>query len=101
LKECVGRMQWILENRVKLTQRQVEVLLGIAKGLTTQEIAGELRINQRTVEIHRHGILVRSGARNSAHAVAMLYRGEIQLPDPLVERLPAMIHSEAGPDSRW
>jgi DNA-binding NarL/FixJ family response regulator len=41
----------------QLTGREREVLLGIARGRTNKEIAGELGISHRTVESHRESLM--------------------------------------------
>ncbi len=41
----------------QLTAREREVLLGVARGRTNKEIAGELGISHRTVETHRESLM--------------------------------------------
>lgn len=55
----------------ELTKREKEVLKLISEGLTSEEIAKELKISQRTVDAHRANAMQRIGANNSAHLVAM------------------------------
>ena len=54
-----------------LSARQLEVLALIARGLTTDRIAGELVVSPCTVRAHVRNILGMLGARNRAHAVAI------------------------------
>jgi DNA-binding NarL/FixJ family response regulator len=49
-----------------LTQREKEVLAGVARGLTNKEIAGELGIGRRTVESHRENLMAKLGIRTVA-----------------------------------
>jgi DNA-binding NarL/FixJ family response regulator len=49
-----------------LSQREKEVLAGIARGLTNKEIAGELGIGRRTVESHRENLMDKLGIRTVA-----------------------------------
>jgi pimeloyl-ACP methyl ester carboxylesterase/DNA-binding CsgD family transcriptional regulator len=52
-----------------LTSRQVEVLRGVARGLTDKEIARELSLSPRTVEMHVARILAALECANRAQAV--------------------------------
>ncbi len=52
-----------------LTQRQLEVLAGISKGLTDKEIARSLRLSPRTVEMHVARTLAALDCRTRAQAV--------------------------------
>jgi DNA-binding CsgD family transcriptional regulator len=54
-----------------LSARQLEVLVLIARGLSTEGIAGELVVSPCTVRAHVRNILGVLGARNRAHAVAI------------------------------
>ncbi len=50
----------------KLTPREREVLIGIARGLTSKEIGGEFNISARTVETHRASLMRKLGLRSIA-----------------------------------
>jgi DNA-binding NarL/FixJ family response regulator len=50
----------------KLTPREREVLVGIARGLTSKEIAGEFNISTRTVETHRAALMRKLELRSIA-----------------------------------
>ncbi len=52
-----------------LTPRQVEVLRGVARGLTDKEIASELSLSPRTVEMHVARVLAALDCANRAEAV--------------------------------
>lgn len=45
----------------KLSPRQVDVLQGIAEGLTTKQIGLKLSISVKTVESHRSNLMERLG----------------------------------------
>lgn len=47
-----------------LTSREIDVMLLICNGLTTQEISEKLFISTKTVETHRCNIYLKSGVRN-------------------------------------
>lgn len=52
-----------------LTPRQRDVLHGVLRGDSSKQIAHDLGISPRTVEIHRGSMLGRLGARTTADAV--------------------------------
>ncbi|MBE6197905.1 MAG: response regulator transcription factor [Rikenellaceae bacterium] len=52
-----------------LSEREIDVLLGICRGLSTQEIAEELFLSKRTVDSHRANILEKTGSKNTASLV--------------------------------
>jgi pimeloyl-ACP methyl ester carboxylesterase/DNA-binding CsgD family transcriptional regulator len=53
----------------KLTARQLEALRGVARGLTDKEIASELALSPRTVEMHVARMLAALECANRAEAV--------------------------------
>ncbi|WP_404294527.1 response regulator transcription factor (plasmid) [Microvirga sp. RSM25] len=54
-----------------LTQREREVMSLVAAGLMNKQIAGELRISEITVKIHRGQVMRKMGARSLADLVRM------------------------------
>jgi len=52
-----------------LSEREIDVLLGICRGLSTQEIADKLFLSKRTVDSHRANILEKTGSKNTASLV--------------------------------
>ena len=58
-----------------LTQRQKEILHLVVLGLTNREVAAQLDISVRTVEVHRFNLMRRMNVRNVAqllrHALAL------------------------------
>ena len=52
-----------------LSNREVEILVEVCRGLSNQEIADKLFISKRTVDKHRANILEKSGCKNSASLV--------------------------------
>lgn len=59
-----------------LTPRQKEILRLVAQGLTNREVAHQLRISVRTVEVHRFNLMRRLRVRNVAQLLrqALLLR---------------------------
>ena len=54
------------ESLERLTEREREVLVRIARGLSNKEIAGELGISVRTVESHRDSLMRKTSMKNVA-----------------------------------
>ena len=67
------RQRAIVEHD-QLSEREIEILVGICQGLSTQEIADKLFISKRTVDKHRANILEKSGCKNTASLVVYAIR---------------------------
>ena len=59
-----------VRGRMRLSQRESEVLAGIGRGLSNRLIADELKISERTVKFHVTSLLNKLNADNRAQAVA-------------------------------
>jgi DNA-binding NarL/FixJ family response regulator len=66
-------------NSASLSERELEVLEQICRGLSNQEIADALFISKRTVEKHRASLLSKTNTKNTAHLV--MYAIENKLVD--------------------
>ena len=64
----------VRDSRPRVTRREQEVLVLIAHGYSTAEIARALWITEDTVKTHVRRVLRRLGARTRAHAVAIAFR---------------------------
>lgn len=53
----------------KLTEREIEIVNLITQGLQSKEIAVQLHISSRTVEVHRHNIFGKLKIKNAASLV--------------------------------
>ena len=60
-----------------LSEREIDVLVGICRGLSNQEIADSLFISKRTVDAHRAKILEKTGCRNTASLVVYAIRNRL------------------------
>lgn len=52
-----------------LTEREIQIINLIKEGLSSKEIASELNITLKTVEVHRHNVLKKLKLKNSASLV--------------------------------
>ncbi|WP_229860839.1 response regulator [Streptomyces litmocidini] len=57
-----------------LTERETEVLVLVADGLSNSEIAGRLRISTATVKTHINNLFAKTGVRDRAQAVRYAYQ---------------------------
>jgi DNA-binding NarL/FixJ family response regulator len=62
-------------RRLALTERELQVLRGMADGKSNAEIGRELFVSEDTVKTHARRLFRKLGARDRAHAVAAAFRG--------------------------
>lgn len=67
-------MNACIEIKVKLTERELEVLNLLSKGMRLKEIADILKITYRTVALHRGNSLAKLSASTHTEAVANAIR---------------------------
>jgi DNA-binding NarL/FixJ family response regulator len=60
-----------------LTQREVEILSLIARGLTNPEIAAQLYLSNHTIKTHISRIFAKTGSRDRAAAIGYAHRHDI------------------------
>jgi DNA-binding NarL/FixJ family response regulator len=56
-----------------LTEREVQILEMVARGLQNKVIAAALKLSENTVKIHLHNIIRKLGAHNRTEAAAMYF----------------------------
>jgi two-component system nitrate/nitrite response regulator NarL len=57
-----------MTKKSTLTAREIEVLVGVSKGLTNKEIGRDLYIAERAVELHLEDACRKLGAKNRIQA---------------------------------
>ncbi|HEX6832569.1 MAG TPA: response regulator transcription factor [Rudaea sp.] len=70
----VGRRAEQMPNAMELTQREREVLLWLARGLSNEGIGAALDITTETVKSHMRNILGKLGLKSRSEAVALCLR---------------------------
>ncbi|GAA4688588.1 helix-turn-helix transcriptional regulator [Phytohabitans rumicis] len=64
----------VVARRMSLTERELQVLRGMADGKSNAEIGRELFVSEDTVKTHARRLFRKLGARDRAHAVAAGFR---------------------------
>ena len=72
----------------RLTEREREVLVLLARGLSNQEIGQELFISDHTVKTHVGRLLTKIAARDRVHAVIFAFDNGLVEPAPCPRALP-------------
>lgn len=70
-----ARREAVLANQriARLSAREQEVLRGLANGLPNKNIAQDLDISPRTVEVHRANLMAKLGVRNLSDALRLVF----------------------------
>ena len=68
----------LIDNKESdISEREMEILFYVSKGLTNEEIADKLFISKRTVDKHRANLLSKTGCRNTAALVMYAIKNNI------------------------
>jgi DNA-binding NarL/FixJ family response regulator len=84
-KEFLSAAKKLLPNKgraikIKLSDREKEVLKHICLGFSNQEIADELGLSSHTIDAHRKNLLHKTGAKNTASMITLsIQEGLVEL----------------------
>jgi DNA-binding CsgD family transcriptional regulator len=67
----------VSEDEDALSEREIEILMEVCRGLSNQEIADKLFISKRTVDKHRANILEKTGCKNTANLVVYAIKNRL------------------------
>ena len=62
---------------MRLTEREVQCVIGASKGMSNAEIGKRLFVSEDTVKTHLRRLFRKIGARDRAHAVALAFRAGV------------------------
>ncbi|HMG69321.1 MAG TPA: LuxR C-terminal-related transcriptional regulator, partial [Chitinophagaceae bacterium] len=62
-----------------LSQREIEIITFIKKGFSSKEIASDLNLSVKTVEVHRYNLMKKLGLKNAASLVNFVNNSELDL----------------------
>lgn len=74
MREQAETLENAATKDVQLTRREMEVILLLSNGMTSNEIAKELGISSHTVDWYINGLHEKLGARNRQHLMALAFR---------------------------
>lgn len=67
----------ILNDKIELSKREIEVLQLICLGYTNNEIGERLYISPKTVDNHRTNLLSKTNTKNTAHLVMFAFKNHL------------------------
>jgi len=77
-----------IQNMVELTNREREILLHIAQGYSSLDIANKLFVSKGTIETHRRNIMQKLSTNKMARVIILaLHHGIIEIDENCKVRL--------------
>ena len=77
LTRSMSRLSVESSGEDALSEREIEILVEVCRGLSNQEIADKLFISKRTVDKHRANILEKTGCKNTANLVVYAIKNHL------------------------
>ena len=66
-----------MDNKIYLTQREQDIIVSIAEGLTNQEIGKKLYISVHTVKAHLEKIFEKTKSHNRVQLIVYAFKNNI------------------------
>jgi DNA-binding NarL/FixJ family response regulator len=76
LKKLAYQFAYNRSDSESLTSREIEIMLLICQGFTSQEISDKLHISDKTVETHRFNIFQKTNVRNIAGLIVWAIKNQ-------------------------
>jgi len=81
IREARAKLTYGRPSLEILTEREREVLAGLARGLTNKQIACLLGISHRTIEVHRARLMKKLGVRSLSAVLEIAFAQRHKLPE--------------------
>lgn len=80
LEEANAPAPHVPDSVARLSAREREILVGLARGRTNRELADELIVSEATVKSHVSNLLTKLGVRSRVQAVVLAYEAGVVRP---------------------
>lgn len=75
IPELEGRQKTI--NKLKITERELDVLKLLCQGMTNFEISEKLFLSPKTIETHKTRLLKKTGVKNSTSLILFALKNKL------------------------